>query len=163
MGYATATRRTPAREAHGRPAGLSGRLYTPASVTVVPLSLDENLHLGLPSSYVVRIGDRPEGGVVPRTPITHRENDFKIRVLEETVPVFLQRFRVCRRAGCGRPFIMRKRQLYCGRRCSQAERTRRYRPKHPDYLERAHEIYARRQRVGRPVVRVRRYARGRKR
>lgn len=114
-----------------------------------------------PSSYVVRIGNGPDGRVVPRTPITHGENVFKIRVLEETVPVFLQRFRVCR-AGCGRPFILRKRQLYCGLPCSQLERTRRYRQKHPDYLERAHESYARRQRIGRPKVRVRRRPRGRK-
>jgi hypothetical protein len=39
-----------------------------------------------------------------------------------------QRFRVCAR--CGRPFLARKRQAYCTKRCSQTVRTRRYRAGH---------------------------------
>jgi hypothetical protein len=51
---------------------------------------------------------------------------FAVRVYE-TLRDAGPRFRVCEREGCWKPFIARKRQAYCSRRCSQTVRTRKFR------------------------------------
>jgi hypothetical protein len=88
-----------------------------------------SLKLDSTPSYVVNL-DR--GELVPRTPLGNQLRYFKERVLRETVPVLLQRFRLCARGDCRRPFIVRKRQAYCSLRCSQTVRTRRYRADHAE-------------------------------
>ncbi len=56
---------------------------------------------------------------------------FALRVYE-TLRDAGPRFRVCEREGCWKPFIARKRQAYCSRRCSQTVRTRRFRTRAPE-------------------------------
>jgi hypothetical protein len=52
---------------------------------------------------------------------------FKLRAYETLIRQ-ARRFRVCTR--CRRPFIARKRQAYCEKKCSQSVRTRKYRAAH---------------------------------
>jgi hypothetical protein len=56
-------------------------------------------------------------------------NQFKAMVYEAFRDARL-RFRLCR--GCQRGFVPIRRQAYCSARCSQAERTRRWRKAHPE-------------------------------
>lgn len=90
-------------------------------------------------SYVLDLSDRQWR---PITPVS-APRAFRDRVIREILPVFGRRFRLCGRQKCPHPFIARKRKIYCDSRCSQTERTRRYRATHPD---KSHEVYARQQR-----------------
>lgn len=54
---------------------------------------------------------------------------FKLRAYE-TLGRQAKRFRICAR--CRQPFIARKRQAYCTKKCSQSVRTRKYRAGHRD-------------------------------
>jgi hypothetical protein len=54
----------------------------------------------------------------------------------------IQDIRRCRRSACGRLFVVNKRAEYCGRSCSQVERTARWRKKNPnDARELRHRSY----------------------
>jgi hypothetical protein len=69
--------------------------------------------------------------------------------------------RVCANATCQRLFLRAKRQEYCERRCSQRERTQRFRAKRPGRVsDLRHQSYERRQRraPGKRNVKVRRLA-----
>jgi hypothetical protein len=65
-----------------------------------------------------------------------------------------QRFRVC--AKCRRPFLARKRQAYCSKRCSQTVRTTKYRAAHRRKVNesRMRSYYANRGKAGRHLVRL---------
>jgi hypothetical protein len=73
--------------------------------------------------------------VAPDSAARRLEHDtgglFRLRVYETLRDAAL-RFRVCERERCYKPFIARKRQAYCSRRCSQAVRTRKFRRRHPE-------------------------------
>jgi hypothetical protein len=69
--------------------------------------------------------------------------------------------RVCASPACCRLFLRSKRQEYCERRCSQRERTQRFRARRPERVrDLRHQSYERRQRraPGKRKVKVRRMA-----
>jgi hypothetical protein len=69
---------------------------------------------------------------------------------------------VCAREGCERLFLRSRRQAYCTARCSQRQRTQRFRAAHPQEVrETRHQSYARRRRrePGKQNVKVGRLAR----
>jgi hypothetical protein len=58
------------------------------------------------------------------------------------------RLSACANPKCHRLFLRSKRQAYCGTRCSQRERTQRFRDRHPDRVsDQRHTTYARKQRA----------------
>jgi hypothetical protein len=57
---------------------------------------------------------------------------FRQVVFEETVPVLLYRLRFCQDPKCRKPFLRRRRQVYCSSRCSNRHRSELWRKKNPE-------------------------------
>jgi hypothetical protein len=109
------------------PRGLSGRGW--------PIPVSEI------TRYVVRLDS---GAIVSR----YGGDDLSARLLWATADLlqaFGARVRRCLEPECRRWFVAVKRQTYCGPKCSQRARSRRYLKAHRDELsDRRHEAYKRR-------------------
>lgn len=92
----------------------------------------------------ISYGLRITGGCLEADVVATSHGDFSTFEVFETLNAERHRFRFCER--CQRPFIARKRQIYCTSRCSQAVRTRRHRTKDPQRFRRwRRERYRRQQ------------------
>jgi len=86
--------------------------------------------------YIVRL-EHP--AVIPRTPSTRPFIPFREAVLRDSIPVLLERLRFCPRPSCQCAFLKRKRKVYCTRKCSQLERSARFRTEHREQLRAARQ------------------------
>jgi hypothetical protein len=73
-------------------------------------------------------------GVSTRTPLHQPLIPFQEAVFRDSIPVLLKRLRFCPRPGCGRALLSRKRKTYCSGRCSQLQRSARFRGTHGERL-----------------------------
>ena len=80
-----------------------------------------------PPNYVVRLRrvTRVFGVYRPLIP-------FRQVVLEETIPVLLDRLRFCGDPKCRKAFIRQRRQVYCSSKCSNRHRSELWRKKNPE-------------------------------
>lgn len=63
------------------------------------------------------------------------------------------RLRKCAAPGCERMFVRQKRAIYCGKKCSQREQTRRHRERNPEYAKtRQRKYYERKSQRKRAAV-----------
>lgn len=82
----------------------------------------------------INYGLRITNGRLDSHRVATSQVDFSAFEVFETLTVERDRFHFCQR--CRRPFIARKRQVYCTPKCSQAVRSQRYRKKDPERFRR---------------------------
>jgi hypothetical protein len=83
-----------------------------------------------PSTYVLDLQPRR---FVPIAPPDHGFRSFTDAFMAESATVLAKRLAFCPAAGCGKPFIVYRRRMYCNKRCADRERIRRFRARNPDY------------------------------
>jgi len=86
-------------------------------------------------------------------------NRFKAQVAG-VVSRQADRIRLCQDRNCAKLFLAHKRQTYCNAKCSQKNRTRKYRARYPERIsDQRHNAYVREKRQDAPNVKVARHPR----